>query len=269
MQLNFPRIDHNIGLLTKAPVVYSVVMVRFPVEQNLADSIGQISKDLKPDFLRANDRQLQSVRVSGNQVEMKAATEFVFHNQNRTIGFTLKGDMLFIHASIYPGFKDFSRIVKRIFDVVFDAAGITHFTTIGIRYIDAIIPEGAETLDFYVRKFLRNPSMELVQGAPSTSQTIHIFETAIGKLVLRTYRLANENCIPPDLQESAKLLKHKRQDFQVHQEFMVIDTDHIYTPEDPDLLNTESLVARLDAMHTYTTAIFKDAVTKEGLESWR
>ena len=269
----YPRAQEQVGLLKKAPVIYTIIALKFPTEL-IGEYISEISRELKSGFIRSNDRLIQSLRISSipdgsRTVEKLGAVEYVFHNPDKTFGFTLKDDLLFVHTSEYPGFEDFSSTAREILSKIAKIIELKYFESLGIRYIDAVIPTSGKTRDDYIKPFLRSYSLDSVGLTARSHQTHLVYKTELGNLILRCFNFENTYPIPPDLQEPAQLLVSKITFEEIPGPFSVIDTDHIYSPDKPVVLDVDDVIERLDAMHTYTTAAFIEAVEPQAIEEWR
>lgn len=270
-------IEDNFGKFqSEAPLVYTLFVLGFPQQSALDDKISLIQEKLKPVYPIFDTQVSQSVSIdhrdnSTPKVTTEDIKEYVFFNDKRTSGIILKRDRLTFHTSEYESFPQFVVVLRSIIEAISEALSIGHYNFIGIRHVDAIVPNSdSETLEDIL-----NPNLmpfELLDGKTSKtsfSNQLHGCETEDGVLVLKTYHLFTDDlCIPPELQPASNMLNINN--VRRSGPFAVLDFDHNYMVPNGavEKLNIDSLLVKLDSMHKALSLAFINTLKEGVLKRW-
>lgn len=269
--------------LAKAPLVYTLFMLRFPKVASLVDATADskiiltLGDKLKRSYPISETSVSQgiSVEMHANRPQVKPinAMEFLFSSPKRETGISLTPDRLVFHTVKYKDFPDFRAKLKEVLDVIVDVLEISFFNAVGLRFIDAIYGSSTNPLDAL------KPSLQPFKPAEVESplkhlntQTTNLFETDLGRLIFKVYfSLRPEILVPPDLQEAAfKLNLEPRTSGNAP--VVLLDFDHNYTITKNMLeeLQINPLLDRLEKMHNISSQSFLLAVEEEYLEKhWK
>ncbi|MCW8830939.1 MAG: TIGR04255 family protein [Gammaproteobacteria bacterium] len=265
------------GELNNPPLVYTVLMVRFPTQTSLEERIPEVQDALKqvyPIYEKRVQQGIEIIRSDDNQTVRTIDTpEFMFFDSARTKGVILKSDRIIFHSSVYPNFEEFSAWFKDVAGAVISILSISHYLSCGIRYIDAVVPDIAsgESLEDYLQSSLLNFDIcdNGIKKCLSSSQA-NVYESDIGVVRFNSYISFNEGvCVPPDLKDIAGLLR-----FEIVKSvapFAILDFDHGYGAPDgtADELDLDKLVVQIDEMHTVASNAFLSAITENALGRWK
>ncbi|MFK5913114.1 MAG: TIGR04255 family protein [Woeseiaceae bacterium] len=265
------------GDLNNHPLVYTLFMLRFPKQTTLDSVVPSIQASLKKEYPIYETRVQQSIEIAqgqdGQSFSTFAVTEHLFFDGERKKGILVKDDRVVFHTTVYPGFVEFSSCFMDATQAVVDALEISHYESIGIRYVDALIPdyENNESLEDLLDHSLL--SFEIDDESISqcvASRQINHYTTSEGVLVLKAnLLLENDVSVPPELRDISSLLRFEEKEKKGS--FCVLDFDHAFmAPDDTVLeLNLEELVEKVDKMHDIISRAFLKTINEDNIGKWK
>lgn len=267
-----------IGQLRNAPLVYTLAVVRFSDIQKIGSYIPDIQEKLRKDFPAFEEKEVQDItfeqNANGRQtVSTNKSHQWIFSDAERKWGFMISPNILLFHTIKYEHFDGFGKKMAKVLTAIFEIAHITHYHTLGIRYIDTIIPKEGETLQQYLNNQLLPVDLELNKNSttPIESSSQSKYNTDAGTLFLRHHIFSSGAPIPNDLKATAELLALHQGN--IDQRFAVLDTDHVFSERlgnNAKLFefNVDSIINKFDDLHRSASETFKCAVTEHALTTW-
>ncbi len=247
----------------QAPVFYALAQIRFNRIEQMANYVGPLQDALRrhgyPDF--REDHQLHMQVIPGPQldVQRQEVQRWVFTGLERHAGFTLFKDALIFHTAHYTGFSDFKGAVLKGLEALHQKVELAYVDRIGLRYLNAIIPDEAFSLEQLLSPRLFGLYRE-TSGQPRHTVTETVSSEEGGTLVVRTLISPQGVIIPPDLQPMSLNLDDRITQSQ-GQEAAVLDSD--YFMERRESFDSESVARQLVASHEVIIRAFKTATTEQ------
>jgi len=170
----------------------------------------------------------------------------------------------------YEGFDGLAKWMEPLLHDIHKYIGFTSYKRVGIRYIDKISPIDDLRVEDLVHEHFK-PFLPNINGAKlKANQSIDSYQTCSdlfgnGSLLLKAYNLEDEYPVPPDLWSVTKefgMLANEPN------KFLILDTDHSVSYQNAKIYKNDEMLELIDWLHTYTSRLFKDAVTKEALKAW-
>ncbi len=266
-------ITDKFGALENPPLVYTLLMLRFPTQTALRDRVTVIQESLKQVYPIYEKRVQQGIEVvkkpDGQTISTISTPEFLFFDSSRTKGVLIKEDRIIFHSSVYPSFSEFSSWFKSVAESVVDALSISHYLGCGIRYIDALAPDhdSGESLADYLHPSLLPFDMEneSISKCIASNQNSK-YRTNFGTVVFNSHILfEDDTCIPPDLRDLSSLLRFENE--KKAAPFAVLDFDHGYAAPDGTAvsLDLDDLVTKIDGMHKVASHVFIKSINNHAL----
>jgi uncharacterized protein (TIGR04255 family) len=255
---------------SKAPIFYMIAQVRFGAVLTMGDFVSGIQEVLRRDFpdfsmqpLHRFEFQLAS---SGSTPEPKStlSSRWHFKNVSTTAGYMLAADSLTFHTTDYSTSEDFIGLLLRGLEVVNDQVGLSYIEGLGMRSLDAVVPELEQTLDFYVKPNLLGLYGKM-EGDFRHSIFEAVFQKSAGQLTSRAVTLrgrlgVSADLVPMTLQIRADLLNLEG----VH---IVLDNDCMQ--QERISFDIDEIARRLKNLKRAISEAFTESVTQEATAFWR
>jgi len=264
------------GKISNPPLVYTLAMLRFPLQSNLGERVSGLQESLKQNYPIFETRTQQGIEVvqspDRQSFSSTSKPEYLFFDENRSKGVLIAEDRVIFHSSEYPNFDVFSSWFKEVTQVVVDVLSLSHFSGCGIRYIDNIVPkyDEGESLSDYLQDSLLQFDLGDGDIARNISSVfVNVYKSNFGVVNFKSYTLANiDLCVPPELQDTASLLRFKSKVDEAP--FATLDFDHVYTVPDGAVvkLDLDELVTMIDGMHRTASQAFLKAVKADAVRRW-
>lgn len=265
----------SLGHMPRAPLVYTVVMLEYAQVPAIASYAPLIQEELRREFPEILPGfSVNSVQINVDTIEKKQEFKQIetFHwamnTADRGWGIVFSQNRLILQTSQYDHFNDFAGRFRRVIGVLAENADITHTTNVGIRYIDNIqVIDDLEISEQVGQGFLSPALTE--EFMPELSRVEHVYRSSEGHLFLRCYGLQNHPGIPDDVRAMAdQIFRGQAPMAPIMERFVLLDTDHIYTPNQLEPFDIDQIINRLDRLHKGASMAFRTAATKEALEAW-
>lgn len=264
------------GDIKNPPLVYTLFVLRFPIQTALDKHISAMQESLKhtyPIFDKRTQQGIEIVQTQGRQsFSTITKSEYLFFDEDRVRGIIIKEDRILFHSTVYPGFEEFSSWFRDVVQIVAKQLNISHYSGCGIRYIDNIIPDygSGENLEDYLQKSLLQFDLN-DRGIQKNISSIFVntYASSHGVVAFKSYTLFSDDVgIPPDLQDTASLLRFKSD--KITAPFAVLDFDHGYSAPDGtvDKLDLDKLVRKVDEMHNIASRAFLKALKSDAINRW-
>jgi uncharacterized protein (TIGR04255 family) len=255
--------------MKNAPVYYALAQVRFNTLAALETYIPAIQENLRkagyPDFQTFQIAHLMI--TSGAAPKPAMATRYHFLNSRRTSGFILDQSWMTYQTTDYDTFEPFLAALSSGLETVHRHATLSYSERVGIRLLDAIIPQAGETVSQYLQSYILGlsdclPDRQLVHSISETRTALDK-TTLMGRAIIQSQKEGGA-AFPEDLQPIHLQLVSKFS--QISGQYAIIDTDSwIDDRQDFDVANLEKT---LESLHNNMRRSFDLMVTPHALKVW-
>jgi len=259
--------------MKNAPVYFTVAQVRFNPILNMESYLPAIQERMRvthfSDFKRETIQQLILQFGSSNDKSQAPTPSFVpqarcvFGNINRTTEFILEHNALALQTTDYDTSDSFFKILLDGLGIINDVLQLDFTERIGLRYFDAILPKSGETLSDYLTLEVLGLSDRL-DGKLSHSFSESLTINTSGKLISRVIIQDGHIGLPPEVMSLAPQINPKFTEPEGRH--AMIDTDAFY--EKREAFSSETVGAKLIALHDEIRKSFKATVTQFALDTW-
>jgi len=261
-------------MMRSAPVFFTVAQVRFNTILSLASYVPAIQEHFRrngfPDFKKGVTMTFNLtplVQEQKNEAQAPAPVpieRYVFSNLDNTMNFILEQSSIAFQATEYQTFEVFGGHLLQGLELLNKTIGLSFLERIGVRYLDAVMPRGSETLDQYLIPEVMGLYGKLkgqAQYSFSETQT----EGPEGFVVSRTVIQRGQIGFPPDLIQLMTLKVQQRFE-QFRGVHAIIDTDAFVMGRIAfDLAEAKR---RLHTLHDRTDESFRGTVTEYAIAAW-
>jgi len=263
----------SLGHLKRAPLVYTVAMVEYAPVPKMEDYIDDIMESLRSDYPDIGEYFTQSWEVNFKETgtietREKKDKSWKLNNVDRSWGVSINENCVILQTTNYTHFDEFSKKLTKILEIICRIARIEYTKKIGIRYVDNIIANEQLPLNTQVKDNFLSPDISN-EFSPAHSRMEHAYESTEGVLYLRCFSLKNHPSVPQDLMPLVQQLVDCSTLMQpIVENFLLLDTDHIYIPTFLIKLNIDDVITKLDLLHQGASMAFRQVVTEEALTFW-
>lgn len=260
--------------LANPPVFFSLGQVQF----NHLLSLGSYMPAIQERFIEAgfpaytpsSFHVMPVIHAPGGPIMSQQATErHLITNLERTEGFVLQVNSLTYITTSYQDFEHFSTRLKLGLEILLQSLPDTrHLHTverIGIRYLNAIVPQEGESL----HKYLQPRCIGMIDVVEDTSlghsfTEVNLVRPNVGQVVFRSI-IQNSPLTPPVglLPDDLALADKFNFPPSLH---AVLDADAFI--QSRNRFTIESIQQQLGCLHDLTDTCFARSVTPEALEIW-
>lgn len=256
--------------LERAPVIYVLCQVRFPVLLKMDKHVPDIQEALRKDFPRFARESVRSLELSGVPdgdpvVSQSVEDRWTFMNKNRDAGFILRGGDLVFHTSAYTRFSDFSDQLA-IGLRALGSIDIGLVERIGLRYVDYLTPMNGKEVRDYMKPSMLGFSFGSMgldeKNAIHNQENIAITQDGT-HLIVKFSEGVHKRLLPNDLQP---LGLEKPREPILDKRTGILDFDHYWAGE--DAFDVAGILKRLDGLHALTGEAFRASFSEEVTEIW-
>lgn len=258
--------------LKHAPLVYTLGMFQFPRIPDIGRFADKFLDRIRGEYPLSDCVSMPIVSAEfgpqGIQISQQDSKSWQFLSIDRNWGFILNEHSLCLHTVQYHDFSDFATRFNSGLTALLSVEdiGIRWVTSLGIRYIDMIVP-GENTLQEFLQPWLLpavppDSHMTIVEGA-----YVARYRTDLGELRLQAMRNPPFT-LPPELQ-SPLIAKNGWAKERPSKEFAVIDTDHGITYSAPKSIEISEIMSSLDRLHLASKKVFESMSTPLAAKMWR
>lgn len=253
-----------------APMFYTLAQIKFnPIEQ-MANYVPQLQDALRrsgyPDFRSETQLALDVRRLDKEQPEVKSQQNirWSFSNSQRTEGYLLLSNALVFHTTLYDSFDEFSEKLISGLNLIHELIRLAYIERIGLRYLNAIVPENDKELGKYLNPALLGFSA-IINGSLKHNFTEIMTNVDNGTLVARAVIIEGGLAVPPDL---SPLLLEIQPKFSMHTgRTGTLDVDYfVETRFDFDVQPVKSQLLK---SHDVLVDTFRAAISDYAWEVWR
>lgn len=263
----------SLGHLKRAPLVYTVAMVEYAPVPKMEDYIDDIMESLRSDYPDIGEYFTQSWEVNFKETgpietREKRDKNWKLNNVECSWGVSINENCVILQTTKYTHFDEFSKKLTKILEVICQIARIEYTKKIGIRYVDNIFANEQLSLNRQVKDNFLSPDISN-EFSPAHSRMEHAYYSKEGVLYLRCFSLKNHPGVPPDLAPLVQQLVDSSTLMRpIVENFLLLDTDHIYIPTSLIELNINDVIAKLNLLHQGASMAFRQVVSKEALTFW-
>jgi uncharacterized protein (TIGR04255 family) len=261
--------------MSNAPVYYALAQAQFNPVAAMTKYVDKVQDLLRRDGYTLFEPQqvthLQFTAAPGQattEPQVAHTCSWLITKGDRSSGFILSAASITFHTTHYETSNEFIPELLRGLKAVHEVVGLEHVSRLGLRYLDAVLPQPDETTDRYLanelhgvrfgaeRRYALNESVFETESAPLLPK---------GTLVARVHRMASPLGYPPDIVPSGLIAmpKFEIKDTRHH---AVIDTDHFVEGRMP--LDFEKIGEQLSALHATIKLVFDATVTDNARAVW-
>lgn len=253
-----------------APVMYTVAQVRFNQILSIESFVPNIQEKLRaigfPDYKKEieNTFNIAFGQPENNPPIVQAVNRFIFGDVDGTSGFTLESNALSFQTTEYDVFETFLSQFLTVLSVVNDNVNLSFIERVGIRHIDAVIPQPEETLGDYLLPEVLGLTY-ILNGNLSHSYTETLSANEAGGLIARVVIQNAKLNLPPELAQTSYPVNSKFSSFNgLH---AIIDTDGYSESRMP--FDNEVISKKLIDLHEEIAKSFKSVSTPHALKVWQ
>ena len=255
--------------MANAPVYYALAQAQFNPVAAMTKYVGEVQDILRRDGYTSFEPQqvahLQLTAAPGqasSEPQVAHTTSWLITKGDRASGFILSAASITFHSTHYETSKEFIPELLRGLKAVHKVVGLAYISRLGLRYLDAVLPQSDETIEQYLadgllgvhfgatQRYALNESVFETQSAPLVTR---------GTLVARVHRMTSPLGYPPDMLPSG-LIPMPKFDIKDATPHAVIDTDHFV--EGRMSLDFEKIDEQLVSLHATMKLVF-DATVKD------
>lgn len=255
--------------MNHAPVFYTLAQVKFnPIQ--MVNFIPKLQDKLRhlgyPDF-RQDTQQAWTVRHLDKEqppkIDPQESVRWNFDNAERTEGYLLHSDALTFQTTAYDSFEELLKKLICGLNLIDEVIKLSYIERIGLRYLNAIMPDKDKKLQDYL-----NPSLlgfsAIINETFKHNFTEIMSEIDNGTLVARTI-ITNEGlAIPPDLFPLRLSIPEKFS--TISGISATLDIDHFLKKRID--FDTRLVETHLHESHNTISRIFRAAVTADACNAW-
>jgi uncharacterized protein (TIGR04255 family) len=260
--------------LFNAPVYFTVAQIQFNPVLNMEGYLPAIQDKMRiahfPDFKRDSVQQLTIPFASSSQGGQVVAPSFVprarsiFGNMEGTTEFVLENNALALQTTAYDTFETFSKTLLDGLEIVHGALQLDFTQRVGLRYLDAVLPNQGESLSDYLTSEVLGLALKLTESKLSHSFSETVTLSSKGKLVSRVIIQEGPVGLPPEILTLAPRIDPRFMQFNgLH---AIIDTDAF--TEQRESFDIREIDQGLLALHDEIQKSFSLTVTPTALERW-
>ncbi len=263
------------GRMEKAPVYFALAQVRFTPVKAMSKYIDEIQDTLRlegyPLFEKREEAQIKFDFKGPNQPPeptFDTITRWYITNADNTAGFVLSNEYIIFQTADYDTREPFFQAIMKGLNLVIKHARPSLIRRLGIRYLDAVLPDDDESMEQYLADGLHgvSPGLKLLQASNEM-----VFQTAVepiiknGILAAKIYKANGELGYPPDIAPHAisMLPKFSNASPRWH---CCIDTDHYV--EGNINHDEDEILEQFLSLHGVLKSTFRSMVSDYALHKW-
>lgn len=260
--------------MSKAPVYYAMAQAHFsPIAfEKYASQFHDAVRAKFPSRKEITIRRLELAARAGVSADAKIndSVLWLMTASNSRSGLVLNDSTLTFHTTSYDTKSPFISELLDALEALHLVAKLDHISRLGMRYLDAVIPEAGRTVSDYLVDSVRGVNFS-ANRTQSLSESI--FETQCGPivesgtLVSRVYQLQSALGYPPDLLPVMELAPAPRFSSTEKVAHAIIDTDHFV--EDIMAIDFPQIRAQVESLHKACSDVFGALTTPYAKDCWK
>ncbi|WP_422776838.1 TIGR04255 family protein [Pseudomonas mediterranea] len=256
--------------LANAPVYYALAQVRFNPVALMEKFANELQDHLRrsgyPIFETEVGRSIDFGDATNNQEFKPTITEtpnWFFTSGDRNNGYVLGPDFLTFQTTNYLDHEEFFQSLCKGLDILNEIASIDGISRIGLRYLDAVVPEPGEQTNLFLHSQVQGVEFGL---EPLGGSWESAYKTDQGILVAKIYKAVNSLLgFPVDLQPRSLTIRDKFV-FSAPKDHAVIDLDHFSQLSLP--MNADLIYENFVKLHAPLNQCFRALATEHAFSRW-
>jgi uncharacterized protein (TIGR04255 family) len=259
--------------LSNAPVFFVIAQIKFGTLTEIEGSISKIQKFFKkagfPDYRKEFVHQM-AITVSGEagasqpSPTTSVTPRFVFGSFDKSTEFCLENNSLTLLTAKYEDSVSFFDTFKKGLTEFNDILNIEFYERIGLRYLNAIVPQNEEDIHLYLANEIIGISGKLNSNQIHYTYCETLSVKGDNQLVSRSIIRSGKIGMPQDM-----AIWNNRIDKKISNyigEHAIIDTDAYC--EQRELFNVDKIIGKLDTLHNEIWESFSATVTPHAFSAW-
>jgi uncharacterized protein (TIGR04255 family) len=262
--------------MLNAPVYYALAQARFNPVAAMAKYADEIQDRLRKSgytlFIPQEGIRLQITTTLGQpnpEPHIAPVASWLIAKADQSAGFILGQNSLTYHTTKYETCEEFIPELLDGLKTIHEVTTLDHVSRLGLRYLDAVMPNENETVEQYLKDGLHGVGFGAKQSY-MLNESVYETETgpliSRGTLVARVHRVTGELGYPPDMTPNGLAPLPKFSDNKITNH-AVIDTDHFV--EGVMQLDFELINNQLISLHDGIKLAFNSIVTDYALAVWK
>ncbi|KGT86454.1 hypothetical protein NG99_25770 [Erwinia typographi] len=261
--------------MSNAPVYYVLAQIKFTPVKAMKKYVDDIQDALRlqgyPLFESRDSTQIKfEFNAPGEpaQPAFETVQQWYLSDLNRTSGFVLGNDFITFHTTDYETHQPFIKELMKGMTVVMAYPKPALITRLGLRYLDAVLPDNGETIEQYLCDGLHGVDLDL---KPIQSVNEMVFQTSVGPIISkgfiinRLHKIHGQLGFPPDMVPSGvdMLERFRTENVLWHG---IIDTDHYVEGNvTPDIDVVEK---QFTSLHSVVKGTFNKMISQYAIDKW-
>ncbi|MNC07042.1 hypothetical protein D3C75_545720 [compost metagenome] len=261
--------------MSNAPVYYVLAQIKFTPVKAMKKYVDDIQDALRlqgyPLFESRESTQLKfefNTPTEPAQPSFETAQHWYISNLNRTSGFVLGNDFITFHTTEYDTHQPFIKELMKGLAAVMEHPKPALVTRLGLRYLDAVLPENGETIEQYLCEGLHGIDLDLNQ-----IQAVNelVFQTKVGPiidngfLVTRLHKMHGQLGFPPDMVPiGVDMIPRFRTEHVLWHG--IIDTDHYVEGSLPPAIDL--IEEHFTSLHSVIKGTFNKIISQYAIDKW-
>lgn len=261
--------------MSNAPAYYVLAQIKFTPVNAMKKYVDDIQEALRlqgyPFFGGRESTQLKfefNAPTEPAQPAFETVQHWYMSDLKRTSGFVLGSNFITFHTTDYDTHQHFIKELMKGLAVVMEHAKPALVTRLGLRYLDAVLPENGETIEQYLCDGLHGIDLDL---KPIQSVNELVFQTKVGPvvdngiLVTRLHKMHGQLGFPPDM---VPIGVDMIQRFKTEQELWhgIIDTDHYVEYNRQPAIDL--IEKQFTSIHSVIKGTFNKMISQYAIDKW-
>lgn len=261
--------------MSNAPVYYVLAQIKFSPVKAMRKYVDDIQDALRlqgyPLFESRESTQLKfdfNTPAEPAQPAFETVQHWYMSDLKRTSGFVLGSDFITFHTTDYVTHEPFIKELMKGLAVVMEYPKPALVARLGLRYLDAVMPEKGETIEQYLCEGLHGIDLNLNQ-----IQSINelVFQTKVGPiidngfLVTRLHKMHGQLGFPPDMVPiGVDMVERFRTEHVLWHG--IIDTDHYVEGNMPPAIDL--IEKQFTSLHSVVKGTFNKMISQYAIDKW-
>jgi len=280
--------------LRKQPLVYAIIHLRLSEIPELNHPISEVilktlhEKMIAEGFQEKIESSTKAINLQiSHEMNQASHHETVRHRVSfRASGekqiITIAKEEIIIKSTEYTSFEDFLATFNRVLAAYSTAVGGVKnalLKSVGIRYVDVIVPDGDKLLPEYVGSAILPPALDVIDGEHcygATSRTIktdpsqflHVRFEELATLENKITKMMPDDLLEPDRNCALKIDGQDEWLAITSPTYGVLDIDHTYQFEDSPVFNADDVTKAIQRLYKQASNVFWGVITPEAEKAW-
>lgn len=280
--------------LTHAPLVHAVLHLRFSETPSLNPMSREVMKSLHLRMI--NNGFPEKIESQANMIDMvfDPVLQQMTHSQTqkKRVLFRAAGekdiveiseDSIILKTTNYVAFDTFyptfHGVLKACLEVL-DGLELTLLKSVGLRYVDVIVPQNGVPLKEYVVTDVLPPSLQIIEGAKHIQgATLKVIETRPGQVLVVNFeelksidnkvsKVLPDNLIEPDPKCGLQIAGQESWIKVTSETYGLLDVDHTHTFVSSPKFNVENIEKAAQELYQHASDVFWNVVSDFAKKEW-